>query len=85
MVAPRNRGKVFGANSFVINIFTLFLPPLAATLVASPGPLAISILGITIAAVVVLFNDCYFAKVDTIESVGDTNEKLTKLSTTSLT
>lgn len=53
MVAPRNRGKVFGANSFVINIITLSLPPLAALLVASPGPFAVSILGIAVAAVVV--------------------------------
>lgn len=54
IVAPKNRGKVFGANSFVINIPTLVLPPLAATLVAISGPLAVSILGIAIAVVVTL-------------------------------
>ena len=54
IIVPKNRGKVFGANSLVINFITLALPPLAATLVTTPGPLATSILGITIAAVVIL-------------------------------
>ena len=54
MVAPRNRGKVFGANSLVINIFTFIFPPLAATLFTSIGPFSISILGIALAAIVLL-------------------------------
>ena len=54
IVAPKNRGKVFGANSFVINIFTFGLPPLAAILLASIGSFWVSILGIMVAAVVIL-------------------------------
>ena len=54
IVAPKNRGKVFGANSFVINIFTFGLPPLAAILLASFGSFWVSILGIMVAAVVIL-------------------------------
>ena len=54
IVAPKNRGKIFGANSFVINIFTFGLPPLAAILLASIGSFWVSILGIMVAAVVIL-------------------------------
>ena len=54
IVAPKNRGKVFGANSFVINIFTFGLPPLAAILLASIGSFWVSILGIIVAAIVIL-------------------------------
>jgi MFS family permease len=54
MILPKNRGKVFGANSFVINIITFVLPPLAAILITSPGPFSISLLGITIAMIVIL-------------------------------
>ena len=41
-----HRGKVFGANSFFINIITLPFPPLAATLLDKSGPLSVSILGL---------------------------------------
>ena len=54
MVQIMNRGKVFGANSFVINIVTFSLPPLAAILFTWPGPFSVSMLGIAIAIVVVL-------------------------------
>jgi MFS family permease len=54
MIVPKNRGKVFGANSFVINIVTFTLPPLVATLITSPGPISISLLGIIIAIIVIL-------------------------------
>ena len=49
-----NRGKVFGANSFVINIVTFILPPMAAILFTWPGPFSVSMLGIAIAVLVVL-------------------------------
>ncbi len=54
MVAPKNRGKVLGTNSFVINIFTFSLPPIAAILLTAPGPFSVSILGVMVAAVVIL-------------------------------
>lgn len=54
MVAPNNRGKVLGTNSFVINIFTFSLPPLAGILLTSSGPFSVSTLGAIVAAVVVL-------------------------------
>lgn len=54
MVAPDNRGKVLGTNSFVINIFTFSLPPIAAILLTSSGPFSVSTLGAIVAVVVVL-------------------------------
>ncbi len=54
LVHVMNRGKVFGANSFVINIVTFTFPPLAAVLFIWPGPVSVSLFGIAVAAVVVL-------------------------------
>jgi MFS family permease len=49
LVIPENRGKMFGLNSFTITIFTLLLPPLAATLFTFYHPFSVSILGIVMA------------------------------------
>ncbi len=54
IVHVMNRGKVFGANSFVINIVTFSFPPLAAILFTWPGPVSVSMLGIAIAVVVIV-------------------------------
>jgi len=54
MVHIMNRGKVFGANSFVINIVTFIFPPLAAVLFTWPGHFSVSILGVAIVVLVVL-------------------------------
>jgi MFS family permease len=50
LVIPDNRGKMLGLDSFVINIFALFLPPVAAALFTIYQPFSVSILGLTIAA-----------------------------------
>lgn len=49
-----NRGKVFGTNSIVINIVTFALPTLATSMLSSNGFFSISILGLVIAAIVVI-------------------------------
>jgi MFS family permease len=46
LVTPEKRGKMFGLNSTIITIFTLFLPPLAATLFTFYHPFSVSILGL---------------------------------------
>jgi MFS family permease len=50
LVATDNRGKMLGLNSFIVNIFTLFLPPLAAALFMLYQPVSVSILGLVITA-----------------------------------
>ena len=44
------RGKMLGMNSVVINVFTLVLPPLAATLFSLSGAFSVSLIGIAMAA-----------------------------------
>jgi MFS family permease len=51
LTIPENRGKIFGINSLVINIFTLILPPLSATLFSLLGSFSVSLIGIVMAAV----------------------------------
>jgi MFS family permease len=45
------RGKILGINSALINVFTLVLPPLAATLFSLSGAFSVSLIGIAMAAV----------------------------------
>jgi MFS family permease len=54
LVIPDNRGKMLGLDSFIINIFTLFLPPVAAALFTLYQPFSVSILGLAIAASTIL-------------------------------
>ncbi len=54
LTSIEHRGKIFGLNSFVINIFTLVLPPLAATLFSIYGSFSVSLIGIVMAAVSIL-------------------------------
>jgi MFS family permease len=50
----KHRGKVFGTNSFVLNIISFISPIFAATLFDSFGSFSISVLGITVTLLVFL-------------------------------
>jgi MFS family permease len=62
LVIPDNRGKMFGLNSVIITVFTLFLPPLAATLFTFYHPFSVSILGIVMAGSTLLATLFIFRK-----------------------
>jgi MFS family permease len=51
LISIENRGKVFGLNSFAINISTLIFPPLSAVLFSFLGPFSISLLVVIMALI----------------------------------
>lgn len=50
LISPKNRGKIFGLNSLVINIFTLVLPPIAGISFSLFGPFSVSLIGLLMTA-----------------------------------
>ncbi len=54
LVNPENRGKIFGINSIVINLFTLTLPPISAIFFTSFGAFSVSLIGLLMALIAVL-------------------------------
>jgi MFS family permease len=53
MIPLKNRGKLFGANSLVINIISFGIPPLTTTLFSMYGPFSVSTLGLTLVLIVI--------------------------------
>ena len=54
LTSIENRGKIFGLNSIVINVFTLVLPPLSAIMLSLFGSFSVSLIGLVMAAVAFL-------------------------------